>query len=140
MKNRKVIIVVSILSIFVVAVVLMMLLASLRKERPKVPPKEIKRYVKTEKVIYGDIESQVTGRGRLSSKQLVDAVSEVQGRILSGDVPLKKGQSFKKGDLLFVIDKKPFIENVQPLYDEFFEKHPEVDSNLVARIRKEAGL
>jgi multidrug efflux pump subunit AcrA (membrane-fusion protein) len=103
MKKRKVIIVVSILSIFVGALVLMMFLASLRQERPKIPPKEIKRYVKTQKVSYGDIESQVTGRGRLSSKQLVNAVSEVQGRILPGDVPLKKGQSFKKGDILFRI-------------------------------------
>lgn len=48
----------------------------------------------------------------------------------------------KKHDVTVVreIDKKPFIERVQPLYDKFFESYPEVDRTLVDRIRKEAGL
>lgn len=101
MNKRKLIIIFSILSIIVVAIVLMMFLSSLREIPPKIPPREIKRYVKTQKVEYRDIESQVTGRGRLSSKQQVNIITEVQGKILAGDLPLKKGQSFKKGDLLF---------------------------------------
>jgi membrane fusion protein (multidrug efflux system) len=103
MKNRKLIIGFSILGIIAAAFLLMMVLSSFRKEPPKMPPKEIKRYVKAQKVAYGDIESQVAGSGRLSSMQEVDVIAEVQGKILKGDVPLKKGQSFKKGDLLFRI-------------------------------------
>lgn len=107
MKNRKVIIIVSILSILVGAILLMMFFASLRETPPKIPPKEIKRYVKIQKVTYNDIESQVIGTGRLASRQQVDVITEVQGKILPGDVPLKKGQSFKKDDILFrIFDKE----------------------------------
>ncbi|MGD2085716.1 MAG: HlyD family efflux transporter periplasmic adaptor subunit [Candidatus Aminicenantes bacterium] len=103
MKNRKLIIGFSILGIIVLAILVMNVLSSFRTEPPKMPPKEIKRYVKAQKVAYGDIESQVAGSGRLSSMQEVDVIAEVQGKILGGEVPLKKGQSFKKGDLLFRI-------------------------------------
>lgn len=95
------------MAIVAVSYGMMKFLASLKKEPPRRPQQEIKRYVKTEKVAYGDIESQVTGWGRLASKQMVDAITEVQGKILTGDVPLKKGQPFNKGDLLFrVYDKE----------------------------------
>ena len=103
MKNRKLIIGFSILGIIVLAILVMNVLSSFRKEPPKMPPKEIKRYVKAQEVAYGDIESQVAGSGRLSSMREVDVIAEVQGKILAGNVPLKKGQSFKKGDLLFRI-------------------------------------
>jgi len=103
MKNRKLIIGFSILGIIVLAVIVMNVLSGFRTEPPKMPSKEIKRYVKAQKVAYGDIESQVAGSGRLSSMREVDVIAEVQGKILAGNVPLKKGQSFKKGDLLFRI-------------------------------------
>lgn len=103
MKNRKLIVGFTVLIIIGGAFLLMKVLAGFRKEPPKIPPKEIKRYVKAEKVAYQDIESQVIGTGRLSSMHQVDVITEVQGKILAGNVPLKKGQSFKKGDLLFRI-------------------------------------
>ncbi|MCP5103838.1 MAG: efflux RND transporter periplasmic adaptor subunit [bacterium] len=103
MKKRKIITIVSILVIIAAAFLVMMFLASLKKEPPKTPPREVKRYVKVSKVTYGDVESQVVGEGRLVSSRQVDVIAEVQGKILRGDVPLKKGQSFKKGDLLFRI-------------------------------------
>lgn len=37
-------------------------------------------------------------------------------------------------------DVQPFIEKVQPVYDAFFESHPEVPRSLVDRVRREAGL
>lgn len=103
MKNRKLIIGFSILGIIVLAILVMNVLSGFRTEPPKMPHKEINRYVKAQKVAYGDIESQVAGSGRLSSMRQVDVIAEVQGKILGGDVPLKKGQSFKKGALLFRI-------------------------------------
>lgn len=103
MTKRKLKIIVSIVSIIIVAFISMKFLSSLKKMPPKMPSQEIIRYVKTQKVVYGDIESQVTGSGRLSSRQQVDLIAEVQGKILPGDVPLKKGQLFKKGDLHFKI-------------------------------------
>ncbi len=99
MKIRKVMIVLVLLLLG--AVLGMKILSGFRKDPPKRPPQEIKRFVKAEKVAYRDIESQVVGTGRLSSMQQVDVIAEVQGKILAGDVPLKKGQPFKKGVLLF---------------------------------------
>lgn len=103
MKKSKKTTLVLILAIIVAAAVSMMFLAGLKKKPPKTPPREVKRYVKTQKTAYSDIESQVTGTGRLSSRRQVDMMAEVQGKILPGNVPLKKGESFKKGDLLFRI-------------------------------------
>ena len=103
MKNRKLIVSFSVLLIIAAAILLMVVLSSFRKDPPKQPLKEITRYVKAQRVSYSDIPSQVVGLGRVSSMHQVDVITEVQGRILAGDVPLKKGQSFKEGDLLFRI-------------------------------------
>lgn len=39
-----------------------------------------------------------------------------------------------------VKDVRPFIKNVQPVYDKFFRKNPTVPPEWVDRVRKEAGL
>ena len=39
-----------------------------------------------------------------------------------------------------VEDIRLFMERVQPVYDNFFNKHPEISSEWVGRVRKEAGL
>jgi membrane fusion protein, multidrug efflux system len=102
-KNRKLIVGLSMVGIVVVSFGLMMLLSSFKEEPPKKPLIEIIRHVKAQQVSYRDIESKVVGFGRLSSSQHVDVIAEVQGKILPGNVPLKKGQPFKKGALLFKI-------------------------------------
>lgn len=99
--------IVSIVAILALATIGMVVLTSLKKDPPKKPPKEFIRYVKTRKVAYSDIESRVMGSGRLASIHQVDVIGEVQGKILPGDVPLKKGQAFKTGELLFrIFDKE----------------------------------
>jgi multidrug efflux pump subunit AcrA (membrane-fusion protein) len=103
MKNKKLIAAAAAAAIIAGAVLIMMGLSTFKKEPPRVPPKEIKRYVKVQPIVYSDIESQVHGAGRLSSMHRVDLIAEVQGKILDGQVPLKKGQPFEKGQLLFRI-------------------------------------
>ncbi|RLD37454.1 MAG: efflux transporter periplasmic adaptor subunit [Bacteroidetes bacterium] len=81
----------------------MVYLTSLKK---KPEPPRIKKnipLVKTQKVSYSNFSVDIVKQGRLSSNHKVELISEVQGKILSGDLPLKSGQSFKKGDLLFKI-------------------------------------
>lgn len=39
-----------------------------------------------------------------------------------------------------VPDKRAFIEQVRPLWNEFLQRHPEVDPTLLARIQAEGGL
>jgi multidrug efflux pump subunit AcrA (membrane-fusion protein) len=76
---------------------------SLKPEPPRIAPPESKRLVQTQLVSYSDINSSVEAPGRLVSGRIVELISEVQGEILPGKVAMKKGQRFKKGDLLFTI-------------------------------------
>jgi multidrug efflux pump subunit AcrA (membrane-fusion protein) len=75
-----------------------------QKEAPPVRRSiEARRYVKVESVKYSQIASAVSERGRLSSIAEIDIVAEASGKIEAGSVSLKKGASFSKGDVLFVI-------------------------------------
>jgi len=108
MKKRQLVIILSIIAIIVVSIVIMMTLKGMAEESKMLPAKEKIIYVKTEKVNYTNIDSYITGSGRLASQSLVDISAEVQGKILQGNVPLKKGQTFKKGDLLLRIYNEEF--------------------------------
>ncbi|MGQ8335957.1 efflux RND transporter periplasmic adaptor subunit [Sunxiuqinia sp. A32] len=81
------------------------LFISLKPEPPRRPDEDLKRFVKTEVVDYGELESPVFARGRVVSGNEVTLVSEAAGKIEQGQVSLKKGTSFKKGQLLAVIYK-----------------------------------
>ena len=108
MKKRQVIIILSIIGIIVISLVIMMALNGMAEESKMHPAKEKIIYVKTEKVNYTNIESYIAGSGRLASQSLVDVSAEVQGKILQGNVPLKKGQTFKKGDVMLRIYNEEF--------------------------------
>lgn len=75
-------------------------LFSLRELPAKQPPKVPVRAVLCETVDYGTVKSSVVADGRVISTQEVVVSTEVRGEILEGKVPLKKGQNFRKGDVL----------------------------------------
>lgn len=81
------------------------LFVSMKPEQRKRPDMEVKRFVKTETVRYSDIISPLVRDGRAVSGGRVMLVSEAAGKIEAGDVVLRKGTSFKKGQLLAVIYK-----------------------------------
>lgn len=64
---------------------------------------DIRRFVKVDTVRYITMVSPVEAPGRLSSMARTDLIAEASGKILAPSIPLKKGSSFKKGDLLFTI-------------------------------------
>ncbi len=75
-----------------------------QKEEPKMRPTMVaQRFVKAVPVEYGSVNSPVSGPGRMASVSEVDIVAEASGKVLEGDVLLKKGASFKKGQKLFSI-------------------------------------
>ena len=84
---------------------LSLLFVSMKPEPPRKPDAELKRFVKTDTVEYKDMESPVTALGRVVSGSEVLLVSEAAGKIEKGEVNLKKGSSFKKGQLLASIYK-----------------------------------
>ncbi len=63
----------------------------------------IQRVVKAEEVKYGTVFSPVIAPGRLNSVAEIDVVAEASGKISTSGIPLKKGASFRKGDILFTI-------------------------------------
>jgi len=101
--RRKFIVVVSIIAILVIAFMAMSYFAE-QKESPETNiPESVARKVKAIPVNYEQVSYTITSTGRLGSQSYVDVISEVQGEILPGNVPLKKGQRFRKGDLLIRI-------------------------------------
>ncbi len=110
MKKRQFIILGSIISIFVISYYSMNFLGSMKPISKKKIIKINKRYVQTEKVKYQNIKSKIFASGRLSSKEEIDIISQVPAdKILKGDIPFKKGETFKKGTLLLKINNQEKI-------------------------------
>lgn len=84
---------------------LSMLFISMKPEPPVRPEQELKRFVKAETVVYSDILSPLVREGRVVSSSEVMLVAEAAGKIEEGDVSLRKGTSFKKGQLILTIYK-----------------------------------
>lgn len=100
MNGRKFKIIGSVVVLIVLSFVLMNVFGGMKKEPPRNEKEVSKVYVKAEKVVYSDISPTFSEGGRLGSQHNVDIMAEVQGKILRTDVTLKKGERFKKGDLL----------------------------------------
>lgn len=101
--DRRIVIVAAFIFIVGLAYGLMKFLAAQKEDLQRRPPVEAKRYVRSRPVTYTEILSPVSASGRLSSVAEVDIVAEAAGRIQQGGVSLKRGASFKKGDILFII-------------------------------------
>lgn len=81
------------------------LFVSLKPDPPRRPASDAKRFVKVETINYSEIVSPLFREGRAVSSNEVLLVSEASGKIEAGKVTLKKGASFRKGDLLARIYK-----------------------------------
>jgi len=106
MKKRQIIIVISAIIIFGGSFGLSGWLSEQKEEPKKEEPVVRKKYVKTQKVEYSDILTQVVAYGRTRSVEELDVIPEVSGRMYQGKVTLKEGYRFKKGDLLITIDDR----------------------------------
>ncbi|MBN1252242.1 MAG: HlyD family efflux transporter periplasmic adaptor subunit [Bacteroidales bacterium] len=74
------------------------------KEKPEMKiPVETKRFVKAKPVKYNVINSKSTAQGRLYSVAEFDLIAEASGKILQGNIQLKKGTVFTKGQVLFTV-------------------------------------
>lgn len=103
MSKQLIISVIAIIIFGLIAYFAMGYLASQKEE--VLPPKTEKPLpsVKTQKVAYSSAKVDVVETGRLMSTGRVDLITEVNGKMLEGNVPLFTGQSFKKGDVLLRI-------------------------------------
>ncbi len=108
MNKRKLIIIGSIAVIIVLSIIIMGILSGMRDEVEKKEKEDIKRYVKAIPVKYENSTSVLKETGRVASQNYVDLSPEVRGKILPGNVSLKKGQSFRKGQVLLRIYSAEF--------------------------------
>lgn len=81
------------------------LFISMKPEPPRKPEMEMLRTVKVDTVNYQEITSSVVRTGRVTPGNEMNLVSEASGKIEKGDVILREGTSFKKGQLLVEIYK-----------------------------------
>ena len=72
------------------------------KPVPNIKP-DLQRFVEAEVINYSSIVTSVKATGRIVSLSNVDLISEASGKIITGDISLKKGSQFKKGDVIFSI-------------------------------------
>lgn len=101
--DRRIVILIAFIFIVGLSYGLMKYLISLRDDTVSKPVQEVKRVVKCDTVHYKTITSPVEAPGRLLSTSETDIVAEASGEIIAGNVSLRKGEKFKKGDLLFSI-------------------------------------
>jgi len=100
MKYRKLITWVFIVLILAASIALMWVFTMMKPEQTFAAETKMLRLVSTQLVSYDKINSSIEVPGRLVASQTVEIISEASGKILPGNIALKKGQGFKKGDLI----------------------------------------
>ena len=100
-KRQSIIVAIGVL---LVMVLLGGFFAGMKKNPEKTNLKTSPKYVNTVPVEYKEVETLITTFGRVQSSHPIDLIAEVSGIILQGSVPLKEGQDFRKGTLLFKIE------------------------------------
>lgn len=130
MKKRQIIIIGAALTILGLGYLLNKVFAGMKEEPKQMTIPDKKRFVKAEPIVYQEFEIEISSEGRVASNQYVDLISEVQGKILPGKLPLKKGQQFSTGDVLYRIydeeatlalqaKKSKFLNSVALLLPDF---------------------
>ncbi|GET20951.1 hypothetical protein JCM18694_11970 [Prolixibacter denitrificans] len=83
----------------------MQVLVGMKPEPPRKAEEVVKRFVKAKPVAYHTVTASVKAPGRVLATKEVMLVAEASGRIEPGEVALKKGARFRKGQKLLNIYK-----------------------------------
>ncbi len=103
--NRRQLIIVSVLIAIIVGIMSLIFSKSSPKTEKRAVGKLPVKYVKTLSVQNDSIPYTLTGYGRLMSFNNINLSAEVSGKLIQGDVLLKAGANFNKGDVLFRVDQ-----------------------------------
>lgn len=111
------------IGVVIFAIFLAVLLSQYFADKKEIPEsrekQDAKLYVKAVPVAYNVNYAGISATGRLSSQHAVDLSAEVSGQVLSGDIQLKEGASFKKGDLLVQIFDEEAKSNLKASKSRF---------------------
>lgn len=100
MKFKKFAVGFTVVAILVVSAVVTVVLINTKPETGKSSSRKSVLGVKTMPVKYGDYTVSMSYPGRVAAREILTLTSEVGGKIILADVPLKIGQRFKKGDII----------------------------------------
>jgi membrane fusion protein (multidrug efflux system) len=142
MKKRQLIILGSVGAIVILSYLLMQFLIAQKEDLPVRPPEVNERWVKAEPANYSDIVSPVVDKGRVVSTAELEVVAEASGKIEAGDVVLKKGQRFRKGQVLLTIyrdeaelalksQKSRFLNTIANLLPDVKVDYPDLYDNFM---------
>ncbi len=101
--DRRIVIVTAFLFIVALAYGIMRFLIAQKEEPPARRTFDSKRFVRAMVVEYSTISAPVHEQGRMSSTAEIDVSAEASGKIEQGDIMLKEGATFRKGQILFSI-------------------------------------
>src|ERR1700732_1138869 len=97
---------------------------------PSSPPNSTQQTVKNvlvTKALSKDVPVQLYEFGRIAAPETVDVKPQVSGRIT--EVHFTEGQDVKKGDLLFVIDPRPFQADLEQAQAQLQSDSAQLDLN-----------
>ena len=118
--NRRKLIVFAVFALLLLTGYFLMRQFAGMKELPPERPKVVSsNFVKVNQVAYRELDTEVVAYGRITSSQPLSLIAEVGGRLFRGQVLLKPGVNFRKGQLLYRInDAEPRL-NLQSRKSEF---------------------
>lgn len=131
MKPRQYIIIgVAAILILILGFLLNGFLASMKTPEEKKSPRPKFTNVPVAQVKYTEQDVELEYFGRVSSFRSVAMISEVQGEILAGNVPIKNGQRVRKGQILFKIDDKENRLTLQSTKSQFMKSIADILADL----------
>ena len=119
--KRKILNIAITLSILAAAILASAFMIKNKPEPPRDMDKHEVLYVKTAPATTSEIYPEASYRGRVTSLENVVLSAEVSGKILLGDVPLKEGQSFRKGDVLVHIYNENMKAALQSMRSSYLQ-------------------
>ena len=119
MNKQKLIVFAIFALILLTGYFLMRQFSGMKKLPPERPKTASSNFVKVNQVDYRELDTEVTAYGRIASSQPLSLIAEVGGRLFRGQVLLKPGVNFSKGQLLGRINDAETRLNLQSRKSEF---------------------
>jgi RND family efflux transporter MFP subunit len=93
-------------------------LSSMKKEQKRGRPDAFVRTVQTQAVHYEKIKPSIEAMGRVYARERVNVTPEVSGLVTKDGFRMRKGISFRKGHVLFRVDRRQAVNSLQTIISD----------------------
>jgi membrane fusion protein (multidrug efflux system) len=104
--------------ILVLAFGIMSWLSSMKKDQKRGKPHEFIRTVQTETVHFDKIKPLIEAMGRVYARERISVTPEVSGLVTTDGFNMRKGVSFRKGQVLFRVDKRQALNSLHTIISD----------------------